>query len=387
MGSSDAASKANKLTMSPEPKPEASGQTLSPNEELKTIEMLGAPEQKASATISDAAETAMQTLSTGAIAGVPLQQAAEEGLVQTCSPKAEMGDDEFPSGGDVQERIAWCMRQPNEGKDFLTTGFTIKERAAFTLKLKRHGEHPEAMGRRVTREAKMDALWQHLQAIHNVGSTGIRKETCSKQEVMASWLTAHELQRRFGPEAAAKLMESPLVLHRDHSQAPGIMQYRLLDDMFSSSSSREETYSLASEQALSSGDAAAARGWLQSESEATCPLPDVGECPSIVILPKGERGLTCSAKAKQGPKAKRERPEPAAKRGKTAPTNKVVAAKMYDLLYKLIQKKDPKGPLEDMVLPRWTGFKELAAAEEVSDASLASLKLIQGELHDLLGKK
>ena len=273
----------------------------------------------------------------------------------------------------------------------LISGFSIKERAAFTLQLKRHGEHPEAIGRRVTRERKIDALWEHLQAIHNVGSTEVKKATCSKQQVRVTWLTAHELQIRFGHDVSAKFIESPLVQHRDHPQVPGVTQYRLLDDMFSSSSSRQETYSLASEQSLASSDATEARNWLQSGAEAACSLPTVDDCPPLMILPKGSSSSTCSAqpKAKQSSKGKgkRERAEPTAKRGKTAASPKVIAAKMYDLLYKLIEKKAPKGPLDDMVSPRWKRFQELAVLEDISDATMDELKVIQTELHDLLGKR
>ena len=221
----------------------------------------------------------------------------------------------------------------------------------------------------------------------NVGSSEVTKETCSQQRVTATWLTAHELDVRFGAETSQRLTVSPLVEKRDHPQAPGVIQYRILDDMLSSSNSRGDKYSLVSEQALGSTDADTARSWLQSGSEATCSLPDVGDCPTITLMPKSERGLTLSARAKPKANVKRDRPEASAKRSKLAPSNEIVAAKILDQLHKLVDKKSPRGPLEGMVTPRFAECSAIAVKEDITDEDLSRLRELQGQLHDLLGKK
>ena len=160
--------KAPGLTLSPTPEPTAPAPTLSRDTDEVQSGATGHTTNPELTCRSDAKETALPTLSQSAPAAaseMPLQNTNTEESGLTCSPTAEVGDDAFPSDGDVHERVAWCMSHPLEGKEYLVTGFTSRERANFHLQIKRSGQMSEAVGRRVTRDAKIDALWTHLRTI------------------------------------------------------------------------------------------------------------------------------------------------------------------------------------------------------------------------------
>ena len=295
-------------------------------------------------------------------------------------------DDEYPKGADLEVRLAWLAAHPDKGRELIEAGLEANERAALHRRCDRGNLHMEGAGRFVSRSQKNDRLWAYVQQRYSVAQHRVEKVHDVLTRAKGAWYTDHEMETRFGAANAAHFMTK--FEKRAHPNCPAVIQWRVLDDLFSSSSGRRETHAVSAEQAVTQAEAEDGREWLRRPGEvAACSLPAPDECPGLVILPRGAAKADAKKRARAAGSA--ACPEPAAKKKAAAcPEDPAVeAAKAYDVMSKLVEKKSPKGPLKGMVDQKWERMSALCLKEPPTTRDITEIRKLQGELNALLGKK